>query len=367
MKNYGLLFIVVLIVGCAKSPAKEIKIETVSVVTSRPFISDIVLTTTLQGTIMPIKEAEISPKMGGRLEKLLVDENDYIQAGQLVASIDSTDAALGVSQAEAGLEIARTSQHQAEINYENAKREFERAESLKLSNTIAQQSYDKITTGYKMASAQIEVAKANINQAEVSLSIAKQHLQDTKITSPIKGIITHKMVNEGERIQGMNAILKVMDISTVKLEIAVSESLMTKIKKHQQVEIKVDAYPDEKFTGIIHNISSIINPQSRTFNVTIYLNNPKYLLKPGMFARVQLELEKHLNVLCIPHGAVFNRGLENYLYVVEKNHARLKQVKLGISDLEKVEITEGLAHNEEVVIRGVENLQDGAIVQVVRR
>lgn len=360
----GLVFILVLTPGCTKPPANNVQIGAVNVVTAMPSISDISLTTTFAGTILPIKEAEISPKIGGTLLQLLVDENDYVTRGQVVASLDPTDEELALSQAQAGLQMAQASLHQAEINYENARIEFERTEKLKASNAIAQQLVDKTTTGYKMASAQVEAAKAHLNQAEVSVSSAKQLLQETKITAPINGIITQKMANQGERIKGMVPLFKVMDISTVKLEIAISQDLITKIKKHQRVKTSVDAYPDKEFIGVIHDVSPTINPQSRTAKVTICLDNPRYLLKPGMFSRVELELEKHPDALCLPHGAVFNRGLENHLYVVEKDRVRLKQVKLGIQDMEKVEIKEGLTPDEQVVIRGVENLQDGVKVKV---
>ncbi|MEW6482618.1 MAG: efflux RND transporter periplasmic adaptor subunit [bacterium] len=343
------------------------KIEAVSVTAAKPFISDIVLTTTFQGTIKPIKEAKISPKIGGMLLQILAKENDYVKAGQVVAKLDATDAQIGLSQAEAALTTANAGLHQAEANFDHAKIEFERAERLNATNSIAKAAFDKAVTAYKMASAQLELAKAQVNQAEIGLSSAKQHLKDTHITSPIFGIITSKIANEGERIRGMEPILEVMDISTVKLEVAASEDLITKIKQDQKVKVSLEAYPDTKFTGIIREISPIINPQSRTFNVTIYIRNAHHRIKPGMFARVKIELEKHQNVLCVPQGAVFNRGLDNYLYVIEENRARLKQVKLGIQDLEKVEITAGLAKNQEVVIRGVETLQDGAIVRVTRR
>jgi len=364
------LGIFLIISGCGKQPEKEVKIEAISVTTARPFISSITLTTTLQGTILPVREAKISPKIGGKVLKIYVKENDPVRQGEVVAKLDPTDAQIRFEQAEAGLATAKAGLKQTETNLELAKIEYERAQRLKESNSIAQSAYDKANTGYKMACAQLELANAQVNQAEAALTSARQGLEDTNITTPISGLIASKQVNEGEVISQMNLsapILLVMDISLVKLEVAVSEDLITKIKKHQQVKVAFDAYPDKRFTGIISDISSTINPQSRTFKVTINIRNPHHLFKPGMFARVVIDIEKHQNVLCVPQGAVFNRGLDNYLYVVEANKAKLKQVKLGLQDLEKVEITEGLTTDDEVVIRGVENLQDGSMVRVTKK
>ncbi len=359
--------LLILIIGCGKQPKNDVKIEAVSVVTAKPFISDIVFSTTLLGTILPIKEADISPKMGGELVEILVKENTYVKKDQIVAKLDPTDAKLVLAQAEAGLKTAQAGLLQAEANYNNAKVEFERAKRLKETDAIADKAFDKAKTGFELASAQLEVAKAQVSQAEVGLATSKQQLEDTNITSPVDGIIASKIANEGERIRGMATILKVMNIAVVKLEVSASEDLITKIKKYKEVKVKLDAYPDKSFTGTINDISPTIDPLSRTFKVTIHIRNPHYILKPGMFARVVLELEKHKEVICIPQGAVFNRGLDNYIYIVEGNKAKLKQVKLGLQDLEKVEIVEGLLENEEVVIRGVENLQDGVLVKALNR
>jgi len=317
----------------------------------------------VQGTTLPICEAKISAKIGGRLSNIFVQENSPVQQGELVAKLDPTDAQIRLEQAEAGLSTAKAGLKQAETNFELAKLEFERAQRLKESNSIAQSAYDKANTGYKMACAQLELANTQLKQADVGLTAAKQLLADTNITSPISGVITSKSINKGEMVNPTVPILTVMDISTIKVELAISEDLITKIKKGSRHKVYFDAYPKKMFTGIVSEIFPTINPQSRTFSCFLHIPNPQDLIKPGMFARVKLELEKHQNVLCVPQGAVFNRGLDNYLYVVFGNKAKLKQVKLGIQDLEKVEIIEGLTYNEEVIIRGIENLHDGVIVQ----
>lgn len=366
MKKVTLCLLILLITGCVKPPEKETKISAISVTTAKPAISDIILTTTLQGTILPIREAKISPKMGGKLYKLYVKENSSVKQGDVVALIDPTDAKIRLLQAEAGLSTAKAGLKQAETNLDLVKIEFERAERLKESNSIAQSAFDKASTGYKMACAQIELANTHVAQANVGLIAAKQQLTDTNITSPISGIITSKSANEGEEVRSGDPILTVMDVSTVKVELAVSENLITNIKRESKAEVCLDAYPNKRFTGIIHDIFPTVNPQSRTFSCFFHIDNPQYLIKPGMFCRVTLDLKRHEGVMCVPQGAVFNRGLDNYLYIVEKNHAKLKQVKLGIQDLEKMEITEGLNVTDEVVIRGVGNLQDGVLVQATK-
>lgn len=364
MKKGILCILILLVTGCGKPPEKETKkVEAISVTTAKPAISSIILTTTLQGNILPIREAKISPKMGGKLLEIHVKENTAVRQGDVVANLDPTDARIKLSQAEAGLSTAKAGLKQAETNLELIKIEFERAQRLKESNSIAQSAFDKASMNYKMACAQVELANTQVAQADAGLTAAKQQLTDTNITSPIAGIITSKSVNQGEEVKSGNTILTVMDISTVKVELAVSENLITNIKKGSKAEVSLDAYPNKRFMGIIQDIFPTINPQSRTFSCFLHIPNSEYLIKPGMFCRVTLDLERHKDVMCVPQGVVFNRGLENYLYVVEKNHAVLKQVKLGIADLEKVEITEGLSPEEEVIIRGVENLQDGAMVQ----
>jgi len=316
--------LILLITECARLQEKEVKIEAISVSTAMPTISSIILTTTLQGTALPIREAKISAKVDGRLLDIFVEENSFVKQGNIVAKLDPTDAQIRLLQAEVGLATAKAGLKQAETNLELAKIEFERAQRLKETNSIAQSAFDKASTGYKMACAQFELANTQIAQAETGVTAIKQQLAETNITSPISGIIASKFINKGEMVNPGVPILMVMDISTIKVELAVSEDLMTKIKRGDKTEVYFDAYPNKRFIGIISNIFPIINPHSRTFNIILHIPNPTHLIKPGMFARVKIELEKHQDVLCVPQEAVFNRGLNNYLYVVEKDRARLK-------------------------------------------
>ncbi|MFH1963427.1 MAG: biotin/lipoyl-binding protein [bacterium] len=118
---------IILIVGCSKPPEKTTRIEAVRVTAAKPFISDIVLSTTLQGTVLPIREAKISAKAGGRIQSIFVQENSSVQQGNVVAKIDPTDAKIRLLQAEAGLVTTKAGLKQAETSLEQAKTEFDRA------------------------------------------------------------------------------------------------------------------------------------------------------------------------------------------------------------------------------------------------
>ena len=352
-----------------------------------------------------MEESKISSKVPGKVTNIYVKEGDFVSTGQIILTLDRTDlntqfkqAQAGVLVAEAGLakvlagsrieniEQAKSALNQAKANLVNAKSNLDRMEELYEQQVITKQALEGNQTQYKVAKEtyktaeqqlkmlttgatkeDINISRAQVRQARTAMDTAKQQLNNTTITSPFSGVIAQKLVNYGEVINPSAPLFILVQMGTVKVRVDISETLIRYFSTGKNAKIKLDAYPDLNFEGTVRNISPVINQQSRTFWVDVFINNPKHLIKPGMFARLTFDIETHPNVLTAPLETVFNKGEDKYVYIIKNNIANLSpKLKIGITTNNEIEILEGVKTGDELVTRGIQNLVDKAKVRVIR-
>ena len=200
------------------------------------------------------------------------------------------------------------------------------------------------------------------------------------IKSPINGIIMKKFLDEGSQVEPSVSpmlrvpVIMVANIDTVKALVNVSEKYLGKLREKTQARVKVDAYPDKVFLGEVVRIAPLVDLATRTSEVEIRILNEKHKLKPGMFARVSIILEKKENALVVPIKAVLSENNREFIFVVypvpvhrggvNSSIARKREVKTGIYQKDSVEIIEGLNAGEDVIIEGNYGLKDGANVLI---
>lgn len=307
------------------------------------------------GNVKPFSEVTVFSKTTGIVEKIFVDEGKYVKKGDIIAQIDYVKSELSVRQLESQVKAA-------EANLEGLKRDYERMKKLYNEGVISQKKWDDIQTG-------VDVASHNLESLKAQLSLARVHLDDTKVVAPISGIVMKKFIDEGEIITDASMmknapLVAIADISRIKVIVPVAEVDLGKIAKGKSAEIEVDAYPERVFYGKVHNIAPVVDPLTRTAEVEILVDNPGQLLKPGMFARVRIIIKLHKGALVVPQKALFTEGDKNYVFVVEDNVVRKRYVKAGIEEEGNVEIIEGLSAGERVVVEGGIGLEDGNEVEV---
>lgn len=183
------------------------------------------------------------------------------------------------------------------------------------------------------------------------------------IRSPISGNVAKIMVDVGSMVTPQTPVAIVVDFSRVKVAFNMSENDVGCISKGSKVSIEIDAMPDKPFNGKISEVSPVIDPFTRTVSVKAVINNSKKLLKPGMTARVKLNLGEQNDVLRIPREAL----LDNYLFVVKDSTAERRDVEIGLMGNENVEIRAGIKEGEEIIIVGQQRLAGGEKVKVVQR
>ena len=358
---YGMSVLLVslaLVIGCRQeNPGKASdKIDEhktkVKVITARK--GSLSISLSLTGTLAPFQEIKITSKIPGRVEEVYVEEGSRVKAGQTLIQLEQEELVLGVKQEEASLTLANA--HLADT-----KNDYEKMKKLWEEKCIARQRWDKIQAG-------LEVAEAQVEQAKAALALARNQLANSTIKSPIHGIVAKKFVEPGEVVSPPMMpgipLLQIMKLDVLKTKVNISEKRINQIHIGQESEIMVDGFPGKTFCGKISKIAPVVDPQSRTFEVEINIANPELELKAGMFARVNIVLEKRSNVLLLPVEAVSDEGKEKVIFLAKDDVAEERTVTVGLTNGMNVEITSGVKEGEMVIVKGNLGLENGTRIIV---
>jgi RND family efflux transporter MFP subunit len=312
----------------AKSKNEKIEAYPVSVtfVQNEKIINNLELV----GTISANNDVAIVSEAQGRVVKVLAQVGDYKTAGSVLFQLDD----------ELKLEAYKT----AEVNYLKAKKDFER--------------YDALYKGKSVTDAQYEQAKLAYQASESQYVLAKREYNDTKITTPISGIVTARIVDVGNYVNKASVVANVVDISKLKVKLNVAEKDAFKLKAGDDVDVSTDVYPGVKLNGKISSISSKAD-EAHTYPVEIILANSKdHPLKSGMFGRVSFTSIQKNDLLVIPREALVGSIKDAKVYVVENGIAKMKNVLIGNAFENWLEIKGGLNSGDKIVVNGQNNLQD---------
>lgn len=205
---------------------------------------------------------------------------------------------------------------------------------------------------------------ALIDRDEPALGFTK-----AEVKSPIEGTVIRYYVDIGDSVipqepMPQEPVVNIAYMDKVKIVVNVGEKDITKLRKGEKVRVSVDAYPEENFLGRVVKVAPAVDPGSRKLKVELEIENKDHRLKPGMFADVEIIYNEHSNVLVVPRISVLEKEGRTILFTVEDGRAKLREVKTGVSDGEKVEIIEGLSEGEGVIVEGNYGLTDGAKVEM---
>lgn len=320
------------------------------------------------GSLYPLSEFSVAPKIAGRLEKILVNIGDAVSGGQLVAVLDDEEYRQEVNQAIAELEVAQANLQERQNALENAQREYERSVALREKKIASESELDAAISEYKAQQAKLKVAQAQVSQKKAALEMAKVRLAYSQIQVPgnhTSGyrVVGERYVDEGAMLAPNTPIVSILDIGTLIAVIHVIERDYTKIKPGLEAFIQTDAYPGRTFNGKIVRIAPVLKEKSREARVEIEISNQQRLLKPGMFVRVQIEFDKHENATVVPVSALVKRNGQQGVFVVDRDAktARFVTVELGIVNGSRAEVVNpGLSG--PVVTMGQHLLEDGAAI-----
>lgn len=318
--------------GSEKKSAAVVKKEPIRKVTTEvATVHDVLLKSVFTGNVEGYVINNITPQQPRRISKLMADVGDKVYAGQKVAVLDESALA------------------QAKAQYENNKASFERADELYKFGGESKANWEAVKTAY-----------------EVSKLTYENLLENTTLLSPISGVVTARNYDEGDMVAGL-PIFVVQKISPAKIFINVSESLYSYVKTGMEVDVVVDAIPEESFKGKVSRITPSIDTTTRTFEVEITVPNAKEQLKPGMYARVTMNYGSRRNIVVPDQAVVKLLGSgDRHVYVLQEDGtAKIHVVELGVREGATYEILSGLEPGDVIITSGNTALKDGMKVEIV--
>jgi RND family efflux transporter MFP subunit len=246
------------------------------------------------GYVVARRQATVSAKITGKVTKVLIEEGQRVETGQVVARLDDTNASAQLAQAQALLEQQRAALAAATVALRDAEPGYERNREQFRSGFVSAQQLDAVKTVYDSTSASVDVAARAVEVAEANVTLAQRALDDTVIRAPFPGIVTVKAAQEGEMVSPMSAgggftrtgIGTIVDMDSVEVEVDVSESFINRVQVGGRVAITLNAYPDERVGGHVIAIIPTADRAKATVKVRVGFDAHDEHVLPEMGARV---------------------------------------------------------------------------------
>lgn len=292
---------------------------------------------TAVGTLLANESVVIRPEIDGRIEAIHFQEGQLVRKGDRLVSLDASEVEAQLASAVAAANLNRS--------------RMARSEELYAKKFISAQALDE--------------ARENLNQTNARVAEINAKQAKSMIRAPFEGVTGLRQVSPGAYVKAGQDVARLEGIGTLKLDFRVPETYLRKIRVGQPLAVTVDAWPDENFSGAIYAIEPAVDEATRTVLLRARLPNPGVKLKPGMFARVNLVLDRREKALLVPEQAIVPRGGGRYVFRISDGKVALAKVELGLRSPGEVEIVSGLAAGEAIVADGQLKLQDGAAVTVM--
>lgn len=328
------------------------------------------LTRTFSGELEALAEFVVSPKVNGRVERVLVNIGDTVKRGQVVAELDNDEYVQVVAQSQADLIVARANLSEARSVLEIAEREFKRTESLLKRGIASDSEYDVARQDQLAKQAKVKVAAAQVTKAKSSLETANIRLGYTQVIAGWAGgdeyrVVAERYVDEGQTVAANTPLLLIVELDPIVGVVFVTERDYARLKSGQIVSLTTDAYPGEIYTGRIDRIAPVFRKSTRQARIEMIIDNPKHRIKPGMFIRTSVALARVPEATIIPEQALTIRDDRSGVFIVTENGNSVvwREVKVGIRDGDRVQV-EGDRLSGRVVTLGQQLLNDGSSITI---
>jgi RND family efflux transporter MFP subunit len=311
---------------------------------------------TLPANTQAFIDTPIYARTSGYLRKWYADIGAHVHSGQLLAEIDTPELDQQVRQAQSDLATAQSNQEIAQIT-------AERWTKLLAKNAVSKQETDQAMSDFRGRQSALSAAEANVKRL--------QQLQGfERIYAPFDGVITARNIDIGSLIQAGDSnsptaeLFHMASTDKLRLFVPVPEVYSNQVRNGSRVDVTSDAVPDAKFTGTIVRNSDAIDISSRTLNVEVDVVNTEHKLLPGQYAFIHLPIPPSASSMTLPSGALLFRGEGLRVGVVRDGRVQLVPIKIGHDYGAKVEITSGLAPQDQVILNPPDSLAEGERVNV---
>lgn len=328
--------------GQSEEAAKPAAAPVVQATTAVLQSSEIAATRATPGTVVALESVQVASRLMGYLRNIAVVEGQAVQKGQRLFTIDPLDI-------EGASEQARLGVQQAEDALRDAKSDFDRFESLFKDEVVSRQQFEKMKLNYDMANTRVAQAKAGLNTARGQMRYAT-------VTSPIDGVVTKKLANEGDIAAPGHPVLMVENTRRLQVQTSVAEDLFKTLHLGQEVMVEIDGQ-SQPVAGKIARLSPAADPMTHSYLVKLDVNAAG--LTSGAFARALFPVGKR-SVLAVPQAAVQNRAGITGVFVIDSTGlAHYRMVRLGSAADGQVEVLSGLNPGERVVTGNAQAVNNG--------
>jgi membrane fusion protein (multidrug efflux system) len=395
----------------AAVPRRQIEVV-VGVV--KPLRKDLDVKLAYTADVLPNKQVAVFAKVSGYIKRLGAEPGDFVREGQLLVEIEAPElnaavelARAAVATAEANLNVAKSTLEATRANAANQEANLVRARAVSVNDTRnasrlenlhtrglisamdrdnAQTNAESSRASLKAAEAQlaaalsqvetqksqVALAESNVQGSRASLKISQTSLDNTRVLAPFAGYISARNLYPGASVSSQAAgtantsigIVVLQDIALVKLQVEVQERHISLIRIGSVARVHVDAYPDKVFEAKATRIVHALDLRTRTLGVEMEIANREGLLKPGMYARLELVIDHHPGALLVQSEAISNEGDTPVVYIVNPTGVVSKRtITTGVGEGTLVEVTKGLTGEERVIVEGKELVRDGQKVR----
>lgn len=325
---------------------------------------------TFSGALEARAEFVAAPKVSGRVERLNVHLADPVQRGQVIAELDNAEYIQAVAHAQAELEVARANLAEARSALEIALRELERTATLQRRGVTSESQFDVAKANQLAKQAQLAVARAQVTRAEATLETANIRLGYTKVTADWPGgdeqrVVAERYVDEGETVSANAPLLLIVELDPITGVIFATEQDYARLRPGQPISLTTDAYPGERFLGRIERIAPVFRQATRQVRVELAIENPQQRLKPGMFIRATVVLDRVAETTLVPEQALTTRDEQTGVFVVKADGRSVtwREVQVGIREDGWVQV-EGDGLSGRVVTLGQQLVDDGSGITI---
>ena len=338
------LLLMLLLQGCmgqaAGSEEREAKVEdpAIPVEAVTVYSGDMAAFYTGTTTLEADEQAVVVSQITGVVLEIEAEEGDYVEAGQVLARVETDRYRLAVEKADATLKRLET--------------DYQRKKELFGKKLVSAEDFERVSAEYLAQKAAYDLARLD--------------LEYTSIRAPISGFVSERLVRPGNLVKLHDPVYRVTSYDPLLAVLHVPEKELGVLRKGLAVSVALDAWPGDSFSGEIIRISPVVDPGTGTFRVTAQVQDQDQKLKPGLFGRFEILYDMHENVPVIPRSAVITEDERSHVFVIDSEGSAVRRdVKLGYERSGMIEVRTGVKTGETVVTAGKGSLSDGARVEVI--
>ncbi|MFF7059669.1 efflux RND transporter periplasmic adaptor subunit [Achromobacter spanius] len=313
------------------TPAAPVRVE-VATVKEIPFARGL----SAVGSLRSDESVVLRPEVAGRIQSIEFKEGQPVARGQVLIRLDDSVPRAELAQARANLTLAQS--------------HYRRAVELQGKGFVSQQARDESASTLKVQEAAVALAQARLDKMTIS--------------APFAGIVGLRSVSVGDYVNQGQDLAPLEAIDPLKVDFRVPEMYLSKVRMGQQLTLRLDALPGQERQGQVYAVSPLVDAGGRSILLRATVANNDAVLRPGMFARVQLLFNQD-KALVAPEAALSPSGETQYVYRVKDGKAERREVTIGERREGRVEILTGVAVDDQLVVAGIQRVTDGAAVNVV--